>query len=90
VKSLRKKLSPYFAGVFVGGPNAGAEIEGPLEVVFAGLVGALAGFVLGMLAGSMARIFTMNSPKGSRGGMNWAAWGAGAGAMALAVIELLD
>lgn len=82
-------MSPHLAGVFIANPKAG-EIEGPLEVVFAGLVGALVGFVAGLFLGVMTRIFTMNSATGCRGGMNWAAWGAGAGAMALAVIELLD
>ncbi len=86
---IKKKLSPYYAGLMVSNPR-GADIEGPMEVMFAGLVGALAGFVLGMLAGTITRIITINSAKGSRGGMNWAAWGAGAGAMAFVVIELLD
>jgi hypothetical protein len=85
-----KKLRAHFAsGVFMANPK-GAPIDGPLEVVFAGLVGALAGFVLGLLAGTITRIITINAEKGSRGGMDWAGWGAAGGAMAFALIELLD
>jgi hypothetical protein len=85
----RKLRRVYPAGVFISNPTGG-EIEGPLEVMFAGLLGALGGFFLGMLTGAFARVFTMNARKGSRGGMHWAAYGAGAGAMALALVELLD
>jgi hypothetical protein len=87
---FRNKLGrAYPAGLIVTN-SSGAEIEGPIEVMFAGMLGALAGFVLGMLVGVVTRILTMNALRGSRGGMHWAAYGAGAGAMALALVELLD
>ena len=85
----KKKLRPYFAGVFIANPK-GAPIEGPLEVAFAGLVGALVGFVLGLLVGIITNIITINAAKGSRGGMSWAGWGAAGGAMAFALIELFQ
>ena len=37
-------------GFVVSGAGVGGEIEGPIEILFAGLLGALAGFVLGLLA----------------------------------------
>ena len=78
------------SGVFVSGPNGSGEIEGPLEVMFAGLVGAAGGFVAGLLLGACARLLTMDAVRGSRGGAHWAAYGAGAGAVALSMIELFD
>jgi len=82
------KVNP--AGLIVSGPGMSAQLEGFTEVLFAGMIGALVGFVLGMLFGAFARIFTLNRVKGMIGGQHWAAYGAGAGAMALAMIELLD
>jgi hypothetical protein len=89
---MKNKLDRYNpAGLVVsGGGVSGQHIEGPLEIIFAGLVGALGGFVFGLLCGALARVFTMNSIKGARGGMHWAAYGASAGALALAMFELLD
>ena len=90
---FRRKLKRINAATPAGFiiPNSpGGDIEGPLEVFFAGLVGALSGFVLGMLIGACTRVATMNARNGCRGGMHWAAYGAGAGAMALAIVELLD
>jgi hypothetical protein len=66
------------------------EIEGILEVLFAGMMGAMLGFIAGMLFGTLARVFTLNRVKGMIGGRHWAAYGAGAGGLALAMIELLD
>jgi hypothetical protein len=43
-----------------------------------------------MLIGVIARICTLNRLKGIIGGKHWAAYGAGAGALALAFIELFD
>ena len=63
---------------------------GMVEVLFAGMIGALIGFITGMLCGTFARIFTLNRVKGMIGGRHWAAYGAGAGALALAMIELFD
>jgi hypothetical protein len=86
MKKRLDKINP--AGLVVSGQGTGGgPIEGPLEVLFAGAVGALAGFVLGMLFGSFARIFTINRVKGMIGGRHWAAYGAGAGALGLAVVE---
>jgi hypothetical protein len=91
VKEIKQKLTRYGAavGVFNSNPT-GAPIDGPLEVVFAGLMGALAGFFLGMLAGAITRMITMNGKNGSRGGTGWAAWGAMGGALAFAIMALLD
>jgi hypothetical protein len=86
-KHLRR-INP--SGVIMSGPGMGGELEGPLEVMFAGMIGALAGFILGMLVGTLARIFTLNRVKGIIGGRRWAAYGAGAGALALAMMELFD
>ena len=83
-----KKISP--SGLIVHGNGMHGEMEGVPEILFAGMIGALAGFVLGMLCGSFARIFTLNRVKGMVGGRHWAAWGAGAGALGLALIELFD
>ncbi len=88
MKKRLEKLNP--AGLILSGRGVGGDLEGPLEVLFAGAVGALAGFVCGMLCGSFARIFTLNRVKGMIGGRHWAAYGAGAGALGLAVIELID
>jgi hypothetical protein len=91
VDPLREKLKRINpSGLIVSGGSAAGDIEGPLEIIFAGLVGALAGFVIGLLAGSVARLITINSVKGMRGGMHWAAYGACLGALALAMMELLD
>ncbi len=83
-----KKIQP--AGFVMHGSGMSAEAGGMAEVFFAGLIGALAGFVLGMLCGSFARIFTLHRVKGIIGGRHWAAWGAGAGALGLALMELFD
>jgi hypothetical protein len=86
-KHLRR-INP--AGVFISGPGMSPSLEGPLEIMFAGAAGGLVGFVFGMLFGSLARVFTLNRVKGMIGGRHWAAWGAGAGALGLAMIELFD
>jgi hypothetical protein len=65
-------------------------MEGIIEVMFAGMVGALGGFIFGMLCGSFARIFTINRVKGMIGGRHWAAYGAGAGALGLALMEFFN
>ena len=78
------------SGLVVHGAGMWGEFEGIIEVLFAGMIGGLMGFVLGMLCGSFARIFTMNRVKGIIGGRHWAAYGAGAGGLALAVMEMLD
>jgi hypothetical protein len=87
---MKQKLNRFFPSGFVVSNSAYAELEGPAEVLFAGVIGAALGFIIGMLVGTAARLFTMNAVKGMRGGLHWAAYGAGAGAMALAMIELLD
>ena len=86
-KHLRKLNVPGFV---VSGPGMGGEFEGPIEVLFAGAVGAVCGFIVGMFCGALARIFTLDRVKGVVGGNRWAAYGAGAGALALALIELID
>lgn len=83
-----KKLSP--SGFVVHGNGMQGEMEGLPEILFAGMIGALGGFILGMLCGSFARIFTINRVKGIIGGRHWAAWGAGAGALGLALMEFFD
>lgn len=87
---FRKKLGRAYPAGLVVSNSSGAGIEGPVEVLFAGMLGALCGFVLGMLIGVITRIMTMNALRGSRGGMHWGAYGAGAGAMALALVELFN
>ncbi len=83
-----KKIN--FAGLMVSGPGGTGAIEGPIEIFFAGLVGALFGLVGGMLAGVITRLCTLNRLKGIIGGMHWGAYGAGAGALGLALIEFFD
>jgi hypothetical protein len=78
------------SGVYMSGPGMGGELSGTVEVLFAGLIGGVAGLVFGLLFGSFARIFTLNRVKGVVGGIHWGAYGAGAGALALAMIELFD
>ena len=88
---MKKQLNRiHSSGFVVSGPGMGGEIEGTIEVLFAGMIGALLGFVFGMLCGALARVFTLNRLKGIIGGRHWAAYGAGAGGLTLAVIELLD
>jgi hypothetical protein len=87
---MNKRLTRANAGFLVSGSGMSGEMEGPIEILLAGLLGALAGFVLGMLAGALTRVFTLNRVKGVIGGRHWAAYGAGAGALALAMMELLD
>lgn len=86
-KHLRR-VNP--AGVFMSGPGMGGPLEGPLEILFAGAAGGLLGFIFGLLFGSLARVFTLNRVKGMIGGRHWAAWGAGAGALGLAMMELFN
>ena len=91
--STKDKLQRVLpAGIMVNSPGGTGvgDIEGPLEIFFAGLLGALAGFVLGLLIGVFTRIATMNAARGCTGGIHWAAYGAGAGALALAIIEFID
>ncbi len=88
MKQRLNRITP--AGLVVHGTGIAGQMEGPLEVLFAGLIGALIGFVSGMLCGTFARIFTLNRVKGMIGGRHWAAYGAGAGALALAIMELFD
>ena len=88
---MHKRLNKInFAGLISSGPGVSGSYEGPIEVFFAGMVGALVGFIGGMLAGVIARMCTLNRLKGIIGGNHWAAYGAGAGALALAFIELFD
>ena len=88
---MNKKLDRVTpAGLVVHGSGVAGGIEGPAEIFFAGLIGALLGFICGMLSGSIVRVLTVNARKGIRGGLHWAAYGAGAGALALALIELFD
>ena len=86
MKQKLERITP--AGLVVHGSGVTGGMEGPAEVIFAGLIGALLGFIGGLLTGSIARVLTVNARKGIRGGLHWAAYGAGAGAMALALIEL--
>lgn len=74
----------------MSGQGMGGEISGTMEVLFASLLGGLAGLVCGMIVGTMARFITINRVKGMIGGMHWGAYGAGAGALALAMFELLN
>lgn len=77
------------AGLIMSGRGMGGEIEGPLEVMFAGGLGALLGFVTGMLFGTFARFLTSNRIKGMIGGAHWAAYGAALGGVALAILEFV-
>ena len=88
MKQRLSRITP--AGFVVHGAGMWGEMEGLIEVMFAGMVGALIGFIFGMLCGTFARIFTLNRVKGMIGGRHWAAYGAGAGALALAMMELFD
>ena len=83
-------MNPAGFVVHGGGMSGAGEIGGIVEILFAGMIGALIGFITGMLCGTFARIFTLNRVKGMIGGRHWAAYGAGAGALALAMIELFD
>lgn len=90
IRDMKKQIEKVQPGLVVSGQGmGGGQIEGPIEIMFAGVVGALIGFVFGLLLGSLARIFTLNRVKGMIGGRHWAAYGAGAGALALAMVELL-
>jgi hypothetical protein len=88
---MHKRLKKInLAGFVVSGPSGNGSFEGPIEILFAGAVGALLGFVGGMLVGVIARICTLNRLRGIIGGKHWAAYGAGAGALGLALIEIFD
>jgi len=88
MKQRLNRISP--SGFVVHGSGMGGEMEGIVEILFAGMIGGLFGFIGGMLCGTFARIFTLNRVKGMIGGRHWAAYGAGAGALALAMMELFD
>ena len=88
MKQRLSRITP--SGFVVHGAGMAGEMGDMIEVFFAGMLGALTGFVIGMLVGSFARIFTLNRVKGIIGGRHWAAYGAGAGALALAMVELFD
>ena len=89
---MKKQSRNFFGanGVFMTGGGMGGEISGTAEVMLAGLLGGLTGLVCGMVIGVCARFVTLNRVKGIIGGMHWGAYGAGAGALALAMFELLD
>jgi hypothetical protein len=88
---MHKRLKNInFAGFMVSGPGGSGTVEGPIEIFFAGMVGALVGFVGGMLVGVITRICTLNRLKGIIGGAHWATYGAGAGALGLALMEYFD
>ena len=89
---MKKQPRTFFGanGVFMTGGGMGAEVSESLEVMFAGLLGGITGLVCGLVIGVFARFFTLNRVKGIIGGMHWGAYGAGAGALALAMFELLD
>jgi len=87
-KRAKKQLYP--AGFVVHGSGMTGQYGEIPEVLLAGAVGAVAGLTLGMLCGGFARIFTLNRVKGMIGGRHWGVWGAGAGALGLALIELFD
>lgn len=82
-----KKMNP--AGLVLSGQGMSGGVDGPIEIMFAGLLGALVGFTAGLLFGVLARVLTLNRVKGIIGGRHWAAYGAGAGALALAAMELV-
>jgi hypothetical protein len=88
MKQRLNRVTP--AGLVVHGSGMQGTMEGPIEVMFAGLIGGLAGFTFGMLCGTFARLFTINRVKGMIGGRHWAAYGAGAGALGLAMMEWFD
>ena len=88
MKQRLNRITP--AGLVMHGTGMWGEFEGLIEVLFAGMIGGLIGFIVGMLFGAFARIFTLNRVKGIIGGRHWAAYGAGAGGLALAVMEMLD
>jgi hypothetical protein len=88
MKQRLNRITP--AGLVVNGAGMWGEFEGTIEILFAGMIGALMGFVLGMLFGTLSRVITMNRVKGIIGGRHWAAYGAGAGGMALSIVEMLD
>jgi hypothetical protein len=85
MKKRLEKINP--AGLMMSGRGIGGGFEGPIEVLLAGAVGALGGFVAGMVFGTFARLITVNRVKGMIGGSHWAAYGAAAGAVGLAVVE---
>ena len=88
---MKQRLQKYLPGFVVSGSGMGADsMEGPVEFLLAGLVGAMAGFILGLLSGSIARLITYNRDRGIIGGRVWAAYGASAGALALALMELFE
>lgn len=87
MKNHLKKMNP--AGLIMSGQGMHGSVDGPIEVMFAGLIGALVGFTTGLLFGVLTRVFTLNRVKGMIGGRHWAAYGAGAGALALAAMELI-
>ena len=87
----KQRQKCYPAGFVVqGGGMGGGALEGPAELIFAGLIGSLLGFICGMFFGSIVRVITLNARNGVRGGLHWAAWGAGAGALGLAMVEFFD
>ncbi len=88
MKRQLQRVNP--AGLIMSGSGMSGEMEGPIEVFFAGALGALAGFVFGLLAGAVSRVLTLNRAKGILGGPVWAAYGAGAGGVALAIFEILN
>ena len=90
MKQRLSRINPSGFVVHGGGMGGTGEIGGIVEILFAGMIGALIGFISGMLCGTFARLFTLNRVKGIIGGRHWAAYGAGAGALALAMIELFD
>ena len=88
---MKQRLQKYLPGFVVSGSGMGdGALDGPIEIIVAGVVGAMAGFVLGLLSGSIARLITYNRDRGIIGGRVWAAYGASAGALALALMELFE
>ena len=88
---MKQWLQKNLSGFVVSGSGMGTgSMEGPIEIILACIVGAMGGFVLGLLGSSVARLITANRERGIIGGQKWAAYGASAGALALAMMELVD
>lgn len=92
MEQLLSEILPIQAvlpGVYMSGQGMNGETNEGLKIFFAGAIGALLGFVVGVMAGTFARIITMNRVKGMIGGMHWGAYGTAVGAVTLALLRWL-
>ena len=66
------------------------HLDEPMEVALGALIGAMAGFLLGMPVSAVLRVIRIDRVESSRMRVGWATYGAAAGSIGLAVWKAID